>query len=287
MIDCLDWSFYQKYVKFEKLKGALVEGRPVRRAFVRAGQGTRTDTFFGRNWNGLGELGWLRGSYWVSDPGVNGAAQARAYWDVVKRDAGDYRVVADLELPRYPSLINKQNHWGFVAELEQVAGHTPIIYSRASWLDLIYQNEDYSRFAFWGAGYPKMYIPKGWVKAAMHQYSHRGRMPGIDGDVDLNYILDEAALLRPAARPRQELPTSYPAIARAPTGLYALSGTMERAGVLFEARVNGVECVVHEVNGDWATVSLKDLQGFVKLSELVFEPVAKPEPTEPTEEVKP
>lgn len=267
IIDAIDFSFYQKQVNFLQLKTARVQGRVLSRAFVRAGQGTWMDSFFVRNWEGLRDIGWIRGSYFVCDPNSSGIDQARFYWGLIKNDEGDYRAVADLELPKRPTRADRANNWAFVQELEQLCGYTPIIYSRASWLDLIWDGGDYSRYPYWGAGYPRLFIPKGWTAAAMHQYFDGGLVGGINGRVDMNYVLDEAALLRPT-RAKVELPSVFPAVARAVNGLKALSGDGVDARVLIDAPVRGVEVVVHEVSEGWARVSLKDLQGYVRVSEL-------------------
>jgi GH25 family lysozyme M1 (1,4-beta-N-acetylmuramidase) len=281
IIDALDWSHYQKFVNFERLKRATIEGRPVRRAFVRAGQGTTPDGFFARNWAGLREMGWRRGSYWVSDPSVRGVEQARKYWEILKPEQGDYRLAPDLELPDIRGVpvtkAQKANHWAFVLELEQLCGYTPMIYSRATWLDPMWEGEDYSRFAFWGAGYPTLLIPKGWKRAAMHQYTSKGRMDGIEGNVDFNYILDEDAILLPSKA--QTLPDKFPIRAttsRAAIGYRKSSG---QGDTLMSVDLAGVGLTVHDIDTEKRTAlaSVNDLRAWYPLDAINLD-VPKPEP---------
>lgn len=291
IIDALDWSHYQKFVNFERLKRATIEGRPVRRAFVRAGQGTTPDGFFARNWAGLREMGWRRGSYWVSDPSVRGVEQARKYWEILKPEQGDYRLAPDLELPDIRGVpvtkAQKANHWAFVLELEQLCGYTPMLYSRATWLDPMWEGEDYSRFAFWGAGYPTLLIPKGWKRAAMHQYTSKGRMDGIEGNVDFNYILDEDAILLPSKA--RVLPDAFPASAKTSSVAYGYRRTTESADTLYSIDLEGVEVTVHDVDDtkQFALTSMTSLQAWVPIRQLKFNVAPKPEPQPVTPTAQP
>ena len=285
IIDALDWSHYQKFVNFERLKNASIAGRPVRRAFVRAGQGTTPDKFFPRNWAGLREMGWRRGSYWVSDPSVKGVEQARKYWGIIKPEQGDYKLGPDLELPvSAVTKAQKANHWAFVLELEQLSGYPPMVYSRATWLDPLWEGEDYSRFAFWGAGYPTLLIPKGWKRAAMHQYSSKGRMDGIEGDVDLNYILDEDAILLPSKA--QVLPDTFPAIAKTSSVAYGYRRTTESADTLYSIDLAGVDVTVHDIDDtkQFALTSMTSLRAWMPIRQLKFNVAPKPEPPPVTPE---
>lgn len=276
IIDAIDISFYQRKINFVQLSTARVQGRELSRAIVRAGQGTWPDKLYGRNWEGLRGIGWRLGTYFVCDPNSSGISQARFYWGIIKHDVGEYRPVADLELPKRPTQADRVNNWAFVAELTQLAGYPCTIYSRASWLNLIADDTNRSMHPYWGAGYPRLFIPHGWAKAAMHQYTDGGLVSGIDGRVDMNYVLDEAALLRPdvatpAPKEKPALPTQYPAAAVAPRGLVVRATNDDAGPVMMDISVKGVEVIVHEAPADgWAWVSLKDLRGLCRVDDLEF-----------------
>lgn len=70
-------------------------------------------------------------------------------------------------------------------------GIVPIVYSYASYLTgKLPQGHKLGAYPLWIANYSKDNppLPTGWDRYFMHQYSAKGSVPGITGDVDLNRL---------------------------------------------------------------------------------------------------
>ena len=69
------------------------------------------------------------------------------------------------------------------------AGYTPMIYGNLTWL---YQNYDFdkiSKYSIWLASYSSTCPMED--KFDMWQYSNKGQVDGINGDVDINIYLQK------------------------------------------------------------------------------------------------
>jgi GH25 family lysozyme M1 (1,4-beta-N-acetylmuramidase) len=95
----------------------------------------------------------------------------------------------------------------FTGEVRRLTGHRPIIYSTADWWrtctgDSRAFGADPLWVAAWGASPPP--LPSGWRNWTFWQFTSRGRVPGIQGNVDISYY-------------RRRLPAPAPAPAPAPS----------------------------------------------------------------------
>ncbi|HEY3957907.1 MAG TPA: GH25 family lysozyme [Streptosporangiaceae bacterium] len=78
----------------------------------------------------------------------------------------------------------------FTGEVRRLTGHRPVIYSTADWWrtctgDSRAFGADPLWVAAWGPASPPM--PPGWRNWTFWQYTSRGRVPGIKGNVDVSY----------------------------------------------------------------------------------------------------
>ena len=102
-----------------------------------------------------------------------------------------YPVVLDTELPsgegaRTEGLTNEERTEYILAFCETIeaAGYIPMVYSNLNWLILKTDFKSLSKYDIWLANYDTQpYFP---YDFKMWQYSEKGQINGIEGDVDLN-----------------------------------------------------------------------------------------------------
>lgn len=171
--------------------------------FSKASEGdSYADPTFDDNWRGAKSAGLLRGAYHFFRCNVDPKKQATKFIDYVKsmNDDGELPPVLDLETHDGQSkarIIERSKTW--LDLVEAAFGKKPIIYSGQYFL------QDYlseagggppvwaKDYPLWLAQYPNQYIPgmqpflpRGWFKWTFWQYSDRGRLNGINANVDLN-----------------------------------------------------------------------------------------------------
>jgi GH25 family lysozyme M1 (1,4-beta-N-acetylmuramidase) len=86
----------------------------------------------------------------------------------------------------------------FTTEVQRLTGQRPIIYTTADWWHTCTGGStafgsDPLWVAGWGSSSPPM--PAGWRNWTFWQYTSRGSVPGITGDVDISYFLSAAVRL--------------------------------------------------------------------------------------------
>ena len=154
------------------------------------------------NWVGAKSAGVLRGAYHFFRCGVDPVSQAKNYIEYVKslNDDGELPPVLDLEVsdgvPNH-KIIPSVKTW--LNLVEAAFGKKPIIYSGFYFLKDSFSvagggppswAKDYP---LWIAQYPNQYVdgmspslPPGWFKWTFWQYSEKGKVNGINANVDLN-----------------------------------------------------------------------------------------------------
>lgn len=127
---------------------------------------------------------------------------AKAQADFAIRMANEYKgyvkfIALDIEedSERYANRIGKKPNWtecaiAFMERIKQ-AGYTPVLYSNQSWLVNYLNYEKIKNYKLWYAA-PGVSAPK--YNPAIWQYSWNGRVAGITGDVDMNYLYDESLI---------------------------------------------------------------------------------------------
>jgi lysozyme len=195
----IDVSYWNSGIDWPKVRAT---GQ--RFMFTKATEGDfYADPTFDDNWLGAKKTGVLRGAYHFFRANVDAKKQATKFIDYVKtmNDNGELPPVLDLETHDGQSkdrIISRAKTW--LDEVEKAFGKKPIIYSGQYFLQDHFSEagggppswtKDYP---LWLAQYPFNYIegssrpflPRGWFKWTFWQYSDKGRINGINANVDLN-----------------------------------------------------------------------------------------------------
>jgi GH25 family lysozyme M1 (1,4-beta-N-acetylmuramidase)/LysM repeat protein len=194
----IDVSYWNSGIDWPKVRAT---GQ--RFVFVKATESDYyADPTFSANFSGAKSAGLLRGAYHFFRANVDGKKQAKKFIDYVKKfkDDGELPPVLDVESHDGQSkdrVISRAKTW--LDEVEQAFGKKPIIYSGQYFLQDYFSEagggppawaKDYP---LWLAQYPNNYtegqqpsLPRGWFKWNFWQYSEKGRLNGINANVDLN-----------------------------------------------------------------------------------------------------
>lgn len=192
----IDVSNWQGTVNWAKAKAAGTSF-----AIVKATEGTGfVDKQFAANWAGAKKAGVIRGAYHYARPELDAKAQAKHFVDTVKPEAGDLFLVLDLEATKGKSKADVLKWTSeFVAEIKAKTGHVPFLYTYPSfWRDTLGNPKDTFGCPLWiahyGAKTPS--IPGGWTDYAIWQYSDKGKVAGVSGNVDQNKSANGLAAYR-------------------------------------------------------------------------------------------
>lgn len=194
----IDVSYWNAGIDWPKVRAT---GQ--RYVFVKASEADYyRDSTFDDNWLGAKSAGLLRGAYHFFRCNVDAKKQADAFINYVKafNDDGELPPVLDIETndgQKKEKIILAVKTW--LDRVEAAFGKKPIIYSGQYFLqDYLSEagggppawTKDYS---LWLAQYPNNYVegsqpylPRGWFKWTFWQYSEKGRINGINANVDLN-----------------------------------------------------------------------------------------------------
>ncbi|GAB4459091.1 MAG: hypothetical protein Kow0070_13680 [Anaerolineales bacterium] len=194
----IDVSYWNAGIDWPKVRAT---GQ--RFVFAKATEGNfYADPTFPANWSGAKAAGLLRGAYHFFRPNVDGRKQAKKFIDYIKstKDNGELPPALDLEThdgQTNARIISRAKDW--LDEVEAAFGKKPIIYSGQYFLQDHFSEagggppawaKDYP---LWLAQYPNAYmegqqpfLPRGWFKWTFWQYSEKGRLNGINANVDLN-----------------------------------------------------------------------------------------------------
>ncbi|MCY4779119.1 GH25 family lysozyme [Sphingobacterium sp. UT-1RO-CII-1] len=182
----IDVSQYQGPIKWNELHN--IHGIvPVDFVFIRATMGEEAlDKRFIENWKGAHKRTKLRGAYHYFRPNENSLKQARNFINNVKLSGGDLPPVLDIEeRPKRQSMDSLKiglKRWLF--EVEKHYGIQPILYSGDSYFTDFLQKE-FSNYVLWIANY-NFWVDEPKKHWNFWQFSERGAVSGIEGNVDLN-----------------------------------------------------------------------------------------------------
>jgi GH25 family lysozyme M1 (1,4-beta-N-acetylmuramidase) len=173
------------------------------------------DASYAANVAGARGVGLATGAYAFLRPG-DPAGQAHAYLDVVRPLRGALCV---LDYEDYRGTIptaDEAQAWRAI--VEAVTGVVPLLYSRAGLLDAhVPDGHPLRSMPLWLSAYPlvrgaelrawdgahRLTLPRGWTgdRVVLWQYTSRGRVTGIDGDVDRSVgNVDDVLAMYPGAR---------------------------------------------------------------------------------------
>ncbi len=195
----IDVSHYQAQVNWE-----AIASQNISFAFVKASEGEDfTDSLFQSNWAALKRVGIKRGAYHFFRPTRSVYKQARNFISQVKLEAGDLPPVLDVEVTNGASnaiTVMRIQTW-----LEMIESHyriRPIIYTNLNFYHE-YIAGNFDDYPLWIARYnkrsPKLDDDRQWH---FWQYGDRGRIEGINGDVDFNVFFGQPEELEALCVPR-------------------------------------------------------------------------------------
>lgn len=160
-------------------------------AIIKATEGgDHKDTQFKRNWDSAREIGWVTGAYHFFTFCKPGVEQALNFIESVPVEANSLPPAIDLEFsgnckarPPKEEVLNEIKI--FSKLIEQRYGKTPIVYTTNDSYRAFLEGEDLP-YPIWIRDiYSKPSLPDG-ARWDFWQFTHQGRIHGIDGFVDLN-----------------------------------------------------------------------------------------------------
>lgn len=176
---------------------ALAKSERIDFVIIRAGYGRLTkqkDKLFEKNYTGAKNAGLHVGAYWYSyaqNP-AEALLEAKTCLEIIKNKKFDMPIYFDIEESSQVKLrkaVCSAMVKAFCGELEK-AGYFVGVYSFDSFFKTNLDDDIRTRYATWIARTPKNDDGKTVIKPSyncgIHQYSFKGKIPGINGDVDLN-----------------------------------------------------------------------------------------------------
>jgi lysozyme len=183
----IDISHYQKDINWNK----IFKEQKIDFVIIRATAGIDNfDRKFIKNWKAVKDAGAIRGAYHYYRPDENSKEQADFFIKNVNLQEGDLPPILDIEkYSRVQSLTSLKNgllNW--LQIVEEYYGITPIIYTyNKFYINSIIDDERFKRYPIWIAWYNINKRPdsvlKDWI---FWQFTDKGKIKGIDGDVDIN-----------------------------------------------------------------------------------------------------
>jgi len=183
----IDVSYYQETIDWRRVRRA-----GIRFAFIRVSDGAALrDSTFDTNWAEARRAGVQRGAYQFFRPEQSATAQADVMIAAMRhRRRDDLPPVLDLEvdggLP-LPAVVAAATAW--VDRVRGALGVEPIVYSNPDF----WRNGGGDPLAaqpLWLAHYTRACptVPAPWTAWTFWQYTDRGQVPGINGNVDLDWM---------------------------------------------------------------------------------------------------
>lgn len=182
-------------------------------AFIKATEGrTYTDPDFAWNRAQAAKAGIAIGAYHFARPDDNGPEAEAAHFVAIVKSLGKYelRPVLDFETSAKLTPANMVD-WArrFNKAVRKGLGAWPIFYCYPSMLSALAVTKPIGSglwLASYGANNGKrntLVVPRPWRKIILHQFTSRGRVPGIKGYVDLDYAVSVKPLLAHPIRGRK------------------------------------------------------------------------------------
>ena len=189
----IDVSHYQGNIDWPS-----VASSHVRFAYLKATQGSDyVDPSFSHNMAHIRKTTLLVGPYHFFDPKVDTKQQLDNFLTTIKGQTLNLVPMVDVESNEQLTAQEVQKSLlKFLQQLEKRIGCQPIIYSYASfWQTDI--TAEFDNYSFWLADFSKTPHPPAGVKHwDIWQYSDKGQIPGIEGPVDMDVIMDGEAKLK-------------------------------------------------------------------------------------------
>ncbi len=201
----IDVSHYQGDIDWATVASFDTLGEAIAFAIIKASEGTSTDPKFEQNWANAKKSLSKVGAYHYFSLKTDGVKQANHFIETVDLGEGDIRPIVDVESnctkcfedgnPSLEGLISNLNK--YISTIEDHYKTKALVYTGEyfyrQYLEGSFPNQD-----FWLADYSKSKSaqqianshtnPKDLERAIMWQFSASGKLHGIEGAVDLNYL---------------------------------------------------------------------------------------------------
>lgn len=188
----VDVSHYNGAIDWKKVKAAGYQF-----AFLKATEGVDLlDETFEANRRGAREAGLSVGYYHFFRPNDSVDAQVTFFIRTIGRlELDALRPVLDVEDPRIWRPYTVQQRVAMILDwcqkVHKSLGVAPMIYASPKFVDELLENSpQLAEYDLWIANYnvPEPTIPKPWTKWVFWQNTEKGTVPGINGDVDLDWF---------------------------------------------------------------------------------------------------
>lgn len=184
----IDISHYQGEIDWEELSNAMIMDYPLRFVIVKSTEGsTRLDKRFRDNFANAREYGFIRGAYHFWSNKSSARTQAYYFLDKVHLTEGDLPPILDIEHKRKEQSMEdfQQDVLTWLHIVEDRYHVKPIIYTYHKFKETYLNAPVFDDYPYWIAHY---YVEKVEYKGAWRfwQYTDAGKLPGINGYVDLN-----------------------------------------------------------------------------------------------------
>jgi GH25 family lysozyme M1 (1,4-beta-N-acetylmuramidase) len=219
----IDVSHYQGTIDWAKVKAA-----GVRFVYMKATESTGyVDPMLKTYVAGARGVGLPIGFYHFARPNADATAQADFFVNTIKSVAGDYGdliPVLDLEEPADGSGdINQIVKWAsdFITHVQQLTGKQVMMYT-GGWFVNQYNglHNAFSSLPLWMSAYRNT-APSdcgGWTSWTVWQYSDKGTVDGISGNVDVNVAVSLDAILAKPALSVINATVSHPTLRQGDSG---------------------------------------------------------------------
>ena len=194
----IDVSRYNGNISWEGVSKAVLDSNKIKFVFIKSSEGVElNDRTFERNWHWAGKQKLCRGSYHYFSPQVDPTIQAKHYIQHNKLEKGDLPPVLDIEdcgKKSDKAVVSACKKW--LKIIEKHYGVKPIIYTYLHFYNKILRGK-IKGYPIWiakyGEGFPQIDENN---KLIFWQHSDKGRIPGINSDVDLNVIYGDSIALQ-------------------------------------------------------------------------------------------
>ena len=184
----IDISHYQGDIDWDRLRGGMIEGCPLRFIMIKSTEGSsRMDSKFRDNFRQAREYGYIRGAYHFWSNKSSARDQAYFFLNNVHLEEGDLPPVLDIEhMPKDRSVEDFQRDVLTWLHIVEDRYHVkPIIYTYYKFKERYLNAPVLDDYPYWIAHY---YVDKVEYKGPWKFWQHTdvGRLPGIKGYVDFN-----------------------------------------------------------------------------------------------------